>query len=217
MTLNEEFILKCRNHCRLQNACRDGYAEILRVETIPQVMQLWRKYFSEFLNGGLYDTGIPTAHLSEYYDRLKDEINAARVYYNECPEHATSDCLVFVGDSDKTVNLQGCATCLITGSANVVAHGQCRIICKNSEAKVCAYDHCYGTIEKGELYAHDDTDFVATSEVWTYDRARVSVKNAVVHDYGHKLILALDKSKVYSFTHKKIVLEGESELIIENR
>ena len=82
----------CTTACHDRHACVEGYRAMLATENISQLMAVWRANWEDIVESKFAD--IANDRLPALYPTLRKEMNAAGIYFNECPKTAPEYVLV---------------------------------------------------------------------------------------------------------------------------
>lgn len=142
----------CNIACHERRACANGYRQMLQSQNVSQMMATWRDNWEDVVNSKYVD--IICKELPKQYPELKEEMNLAGVYLNECPLNAKSFVKVLVTKSDIPIHIHGNANAYILDTAKVVAHDHAHIYnIKAERSKVELLDYAYGNVCCGSLIA----------------------------------------------------------------
>ncbi len=146
------------------------------------------------------------------YDEIKDEVNAAGIFYNEDSPSG----YIIVGDSEEPIHLYTARHAYVLGNAHVVLHGNAHAIGMSDDCTIELLDSSTATIDNGYGIARDNSDLTTKSNAECHKAARVRITNATLKDNGHSRIMAFGTAKVVSFTDRLINLYDSSTLEITN-
>lgn len=133
----------CTDACRERHACKEGYRQMLASENVSQMMATWRANWDDVTHSKFAD--IICKHLPKVYASIKEEMNEAGVYWNECPVGARLYVKVLVTASKEPVHVYGDAGVYILEDAEVVAHDHAHVYNTHAEhAKVTLLNFSYG-------------------------------------------------------------------------
>lgn len=202
----------CNTACHERRACANGYRQMLQSQNVSQMMATWRDNWEDVTESKYSD--IIRTELPKQYDGLKEEMNAAGIYMNECPEGAKRFVKVIVTKSDTPVHIYGEANAYILDSAKVVAHDHAHVYnIKAKHSKVELLDYAYGNVRCGSLIARCRSRVVSSGSAKvtldgsvdceanggsvtaiSYRRIDASVDAIVYAHNGHCIYLAEDAS-----------------------
>lgn len=138
----EIFKQTCTDACHQRHACADGYRQMLASENVSQMMATWRDNWDDVVKSKYAD--IILAELPKMYPTLRDEMNEAGIYLNECPVNAQKFVKVLITDTSEPIHIYGNAKSYILGDATVVAHDHSQVYNFRAHAEVSLLDHSYG-------------------------------------------------------------------------
>lgn len=141
----------CNRACHERKACTNGYKQMLASENVSQMMATWRDNWEDVVNSKYAD--IIRTELPKQYPALKEEMNKAGIYLNECPEKAPSFVRVIVADCAEPIHIYDYAQCFVLGEAKVIAHGHSQVYNEKFNADITLCDHAYGNIKAGSAKA----------------------------------------------------------------
>lgn len=203
----------CTTACHDRHACAEGYRAMLATENISQLMAVWRANWEDLVESKYAD--IINELLPALYPSLKEEMNAAGIYVNECPQTAPEYVLVIVTDYDHIVEINDYAKCYIIGKAWVRAWDHAQVYSeKNDRAIINLYDYSYGHVSKGKTVAFGH------SRLWTSTNASLN-GSVICEAHGGELrvssylkIEAYGDTKVFCKTDRNITLYGNAKIIV---
>lgn len=204
----------CTEACHERKACTEGYRAMLAAENVSQLMAVWRANWEDLVESKYAD--IINEKLPSLYPSLKEEMNTAGIYVNECPKVAHENILVIVTDCDDEVEIHDHARCYVLGAANVKVwdHGQVYSE-KNDHVRVILKQHAYGYVEKGHAMAFDFSClWFSATKAWLHDGATCEAHGGEVHAEGYHRINAFGDTKVFSKTDRNITLYGNAHIVV---
>ncbi len=152
----------CNRACHERHACANGYKQMLASGNVSQMMATWRSNWEDIVESKYAD--IIRTELPRIYPDLKEEMNKAGIYLNECPENAPSFVRVIITDCVHVVHIYDYAQGFVLGEANVVAHGHSQVYNEKFNADITLCDHAYGNIKTGSAKALDHSTLKNYSE-----------------------------------------------------
>lgn len=213
MTQFEILKKTCTQACHDRHACAEGYRAMLATENISQLMAVWRANWEDLVESKYAD--IINDLLPALYPSLKEEMNAAGIYVNECPQTAPEYVLVIVTDYDYIVEINDYARCYVLGNAVVRAWEHSQVYSSRCDAAcISLHDHAYGHISKGwtQAFGH--------SRLWTSTNALLN-GSVTCEAHGGELrvsnylkIEAYGDTQVVCNTDRNITLYGNAKIIV---
>lgn len=205
----------CTAACHERHACAEGYKQMLASDNVSQMMATWRANWDDIVNSKFSD--IANAKIPDLYldPTLRAEMNAAGIYFNECPKTAPEYVLVIVTDHDRIVDINDYAKCYVLGKACVRAWDHAQVYSeKNYRAIIMLYDYSYGHVSKGEVVANGH------SRLWTSTNAALNgsvtceAHGGEIRASSYLKIEAYGDTKVFSKTDRNITLYGNAKIIV---
>ena len=171
----------CHDACRERHACTSGYRQMLASENVSQMMATWRANWEDIVTSKYAD--IIRTELPKQYPALRTEMNAAGIYFNECPLNAPIYVRVLIASPTSPVHIYGDARAYILSpvpssevvprsqsvcaSTTVIAHDHAQVYHYPSSAAPCALPPVSVTL-LDHAYAHLlPTDLVTLSRFAT--------------------------------------------------
>ena len=213
MTQFEILKKTCTQACHDRHACAEGYRAMLATENISQLMAVWRANWEDLVESKYAD--IINDLLPALYPSLKEEMNAAGIYVNECPQPAPEYVLVIVTDYDHIVEINDYAKCYVLGKARVRAWDHAQVYSeKNDRAIITLNDYSYGHVSKGNTVA------LGHSRLWTSTNASLN-GSVTCEAHGGELrvssylkIEAYGDTKIYGHSDRNVTLYGNAHFIV---
>lgn len=134
----------CTTACHERHACAEGYRQMLATENVSQMMATWRDNWEDIVESKYAD--IIRTELPKQYPYIKEEMNAAGIYLNECPDNAKLFVKVIITDTTAPIDIYGDARAYILGNAKVIAHDHSQIYNFHSQASVHLLDYSFGSL-----------------------------------------------------------------------
>ena len=201
----------CNRACHERNACAKGYRQMLQSDNVSQMMATWRDNWEDVVESKFSD--IIREELPKQYPALKEEMNRAGIYLNECPDNAKSFVYVIVTDSDEPIKIHGDAQAYILGDAKVIAFNHSQVYNnKRQGAHVKLYGYSYGKIMAGSVSAYDRTKLQCDCAAFLNGAVECDAFGGTVKATSFRHINAYRDTVVYSDTDKQINLNGTSHI-----
>lgn len=149
---------------RETGACKTGYHDLLKAESIGQLCLVLKRYWSDVTGKhrlGTFDI------LDDLYEKNKEEFNRYDIYYNESSDKGR--CLVSRGEGYE-----------FSGKAQVWLYGNSSASIKG--AKVSAYEHSHVIAYKGaNVLMYDNSTAVALGYCYihTFNNNKVEQKTHI--------------------------------------
>lgn len=186
---------------------------MLAAENVSQLMAVWRNNWEDLVESKYAD--IINEQLPAIYPSLKEEMNAAGIYANECPKTAPEYVLVIVTDCDILVDVYDYAKCYLIGSASVQAWGHSQVYSeKKDKTFVSLNDYAYGHISKGFVWASDHSRLWTSAEALLYGSVKCEAHGGKISAQSYLKIDAYGDTKVFSNTDRNITLYGNAKIIV---
>ena len=205
MTPFELLKTACHAACRQTPACAPSYRAMLKTENISQMMAVWREYWED-ISGGKY-ADIINDRLSAAYPTLRQEMNAAGIYVNECPKVAPEFVLVLVTDYNYIVDIYDYAKCYVLGNAIVRAWDHSQVYSDRcDQAIIELYDHAYGHVGKGRVQAGNFSQLWTAVDAVLYGGVTCEAHGGTVKAYAYRKLEASGDTLVYANSERNITL-----------
>lgn len=205
----------CTEACHERQACKEGYKDMLAAENVGQMMAVWRKYLEDVVESKYVK--IINRRLPEIYLSIKEEMNQAGVYVNECPENAQEFVVVIVTTQDvekgTIINIHGHAKAYVLGRALVRANDHSQVYCKVSPAFIHLHDDAYGYVNKGFTQVYNNARLVTQANAVLYDQAICEAHGGEIFAISFKKIEAYGKAIVFADCERDVALHGEARFI----
>lgn len=205
----------CTEACHERQACEDGYKDMLAAENVGQMMAVWRKYLEDVVESKYVK--IINRRLLEIYPSIKEEMNQAGVYVNECPGNAKEFVVVIVTTQDvekgTIINIHGHAKAYVLGRALVRANDHSQVYCKVSPAFIHLHDDAYGYVSKGFTQVYNNARLVTQVNAVLYDQAICEAHGGEIFAISFKKIEAYGKAVVFADCERNVALHGEARFI----
>lgn len=201
----------CNTACHERQACVSGYKQMLASENVSQMMATWRNNWEDVTQGKFGD--IIRAELPKQYPALKEEMNQAGIYMNECPEGAKRFVKVIVTDTEQPVRIYGEAQAYVLGAAKVIAFGHSQVYNNTqTEAHVMLYDYAYGQVMAGKASAYNRANLQCSCAAHIDGSVQCNAFGGTVHAPVYLRINAYRDTIVYSNGTKGIILSDQAQL-----
>lgn len=213
MTSFEQLKSICTAACHSRHACAEGFLAMLAAENVSQLMAVWRDNWEDLVESKYAD--IINEQLPAIYPSLKEEMNAAGIYVNECPQTAPEYVLVIVTDCDDLVEVYDYAKCYVLGSASVAAWGHSQMYSeKKDKVFVALNDYAYGHISKGYVWASGYSRLWTSTDALLYGSVKCEAHGGKISAMDYLKIEAYGDTKVLSNTDRNITLYGNAKIIV---
>jgi hypothetical protein len=186
---------------------------MLATENISQLMAVWRANLEDIVESKYAD--IINDLLPALYPSLKEEMNAAGIYVNECPQTAPEYVLVIVTDYDHIVEINDYAKCYVLGKARVRAWDHAQVYSeKNDRAIINLYDYSYGHVSKGNTVAFGHSRLWTSTDASLNGSVTCEAHGGTVKALSYRKIEAYGDTKVYATSERNITLYGNAKFIV---
>lgn len=196
----------CRKACHERNACKPGFEALMRTETIPQIMDVWKRNWDDVFRSRYAD--IIVDRITKLDPSVVDEMRKGGVYVNEDRD----DGYVIVSNPDRPISVGGTARAYLFTAAEVTATENAQVYCRTAGAKITLRGHAYCHSEARDAvvtvynFAHAEGQMQCT----TYNAAEVVIQGGTLTDHGHRRIAAYGGTRVYSDATKGIEIGGQA-------
>lgn len=203
----------CTHACHDRHACAEGYRAMLATENISQLMAVWRNNWEDLVESKYAD--IINEQLPAIYPSLKEEMNAAGIYVNECPKTAPEFVFVLVTDYDTIVDINDYARCYILGKAYVRAWDHSQLYSDRcDQALIEIHDHAYGHVSKGWVAAYTAARLWTTADAVLNGSVTCEAHGGTVRARSYRKLEAYGDTKVYAVSERNITLYGNAKIIV---
>lgn len=213
MTQDAYQILKdtCARACHERHACADGYRQMLASENVSQMMATWRANWEDVTESKYAD--IIRTELPKQYPALREEMNKAGIYLNECPDIAKNFVRVIITDTEEPVKIHGDAQAYVLGDAKVIAFNHSQVYNnKASGAHVMLYGYAYGKVMAGRVTAYDRSRLQCCCDAKLEGAVECDAFGGTVWAQSFRRVSAFRDTIVYSDTDKRITLSGTAHI-----
>jgi hypothetical protein len=212
MTAFESFKTACNAACHDRHACANGYRAMLAAENVGQLMAVWRDNWDDLVESKYAD--IINEKLPAFYPELKEDMNAAGIYVNECPAVAPEFVMVIVTDFDYDVNVYDYAKCFVLGRAHVCARDHAQVYSeKNDDCVIHLFGHSYGHASKGRVVAYDFSRLCTSTDAALSGCVRCEAHGGDILAYDYLKIEAYGNTKVFARSDSNISLYGNAQFV----
>ena len=197
----------CRRACHERNACKEGFEALLQAETIPAILDVWRRNWQDVYKSKYAD--VMADNIVRVYAGLGDEFRRSEVYVNESSERG----LVIICRPAARICLGGTAKGYIFGTdAEVEATDNAQVYCRTSGVKVTLRGHayCHSEARDAEVTVYNFAHAEGQMQCTTYNAAEVVIQGGTLVDHGHRRIAAYGGTRVYSDATKGIEIGGQA-------
>ena len=203
----------CTKACHIRNACAEGYKQMLASENVSQMMATWRNNWEDVTTSKFAD--IIVSELPKQYPDLKEDMNQAGIYLNECPEDARMFVRVIVTAATEPIHVYGDAQAYVLDTAKVVAHDHSQVYnTRAPEATVFLLDYSYGNVSCGQCTAQNRSrlNISGTAVVTLNGSIDCHATGGTIIATGYRRIDACGETIVYACNGQSIYLEGSASL-----
>ena len=190
----------CIRACHERKACAEGYRQMLAAQNVSQMMAVWRANWDDVVTGKFVQT--ITSSLPALYPYIREEMNAAGIYLNECPQRIKPNVLVIVtgGTAAEPVEIYALAQAYVTDTACVVAHGHSQVYNTSADrAQIVLHDRAYCSAESGMVEARDNSSLrcTGTCRAFLYGSAVCRAAGGAVHVFSCESLVAEGSTQVF--------------------
>lgn len=217
----------CHAACRERQACKEGFAQMLRAETPTQLLRawtdnwadVWKDRYADMLAGKV--EGLYAQYRREFHDVglwVNESSGRGRVLITgvalggQTAEHPNGGRM--------TVSVGGTARAFVVGSAEVHAYGN-SIVYNHAaqDATVVLHDYAHGFIEAGCVVARDQSHVQVSGDgvlAECYGRSEVFMTAGTLTDHGHHSIEAYgERAVVKGCVTRRITLADGARMLRE--
>lgn len=194
----------CRVACHERKACQPGFEALLKAESVPEILAVWKLNWSDIYDSKFAD--IMAENIRDIYAELGDEFRRCGIYVNEDSDTG----LVIISTPDAVIHVGGDAKAYVFTAAEVMATDNAQVYCRAEGSDITLSGHTYGNIKAGTVKVKDFSEAKGGGVFHTYNAARVMVTDGTVIDHGHRMIAVDGDTQVYSDAIRYIELGGHS-------
>lgn len=217
----------CHAACRERQACKEGFAQMLRAETPTQLLRawtdnwadVWKDRYADMLAGKV--EGLYAQYRREFHDVglwVNESSGRGRVLITgvalggQTAEHPNGGRM--------TVRVGGTARAFVVGGAEVHAYGN-SIVYNHAaqDATVVLHDYAHGFIEAGRVVARDQSHVQVSGDgvlAECYGRSEVFMTAGTLVDHGHHSIEAYgERAVVKGCVTRRITLADGARMLRE--
>lgn len=203
----EEMKAMCHAACRERQACKEGFAQMMRAETPTQLLRAWTDNWADVWKDRYAD--MLAGKVEALYAQYRREFHDVGLWVNECcgrgrvlitgvalggqtAEHRDAPMM--------RVSVGGTARAFVVGGAEVHAYGN-SIVYNHAaqDAVVVLHDYAHGFIEAGRVVARDQSHVQVSGDgvqAECYGRSEVFMTAGTLTDHGHHSIEAYGERAV---------------------
>ena len=175
--------------CRQKNACTEGYADLLRSKTVPEIVSTMKHHWDFVWSDKYHFRPVIRKYAEQWFKGQEEECHKAGLYVNE----STDRHLAIVTDTDQVLRFGGRAKVYVFGKAHILCYGNCSVYSRCSEAEIEMFDNTWGIIEQGKVWAYNFAQVQSFQEVTCYNACEVIVNAGICHDFGHRKLSVYNK------------------------
>lgn len=200
----------CTRACHERQACAEGYRQMLEAQNVSQMMAVWRANWDDVVTGKFAQA--ITHHLPAIYPDIREEMNAAGIYLNECPQRIKPNVLVIVtgGTAAEPVEIFALAQAYVTDTACVVAHGHSQVYNTSaSQAQIVLRDRTYCSAGSGTVEARDYSSLrcAGSCRAFLYGSTVCRAAGGEVHVFSCDSLVAEGSTRVFRHSpHSRITI-----------
>lgn len=203
----------CTAACHERHACAEGYKQMLASDNVSQMMATWRANWEDLVESKYAD--IINEQLPFLYPSLKEEMNAAGIYVNECPKTAPEFILVIVTSNVNILDIHDYARCYVLGKAYVRVWDHAQVYSEKSEDSIIQlFNRSYGRVSKGWVEANDYSRLWTSTNASLKDNAKCEAHGGEIRAHGYSKIEAYGDTKVFSKTDHNITLFSNAHIVV---
>lgn len=226
----------CHAACRERQACKEGFAQMLRAETPTQLLRAWTDNWSDVWKDRYAD--MLAGKVEALYAQYRREFHDVGLWVNESSgrgrvlitgvalggqtaEHPNGGDNAEHRDAPMmTVRVGGTARAFVVGGAEVHAYGN-SIVYNHAaqDATVVLHDYAHGFIEAGRVVARDQSHVQVSGDgvlAECYGRSEVFMTAGTLTDHGHHSIEAYgERAVVKGCVTRRITLADGARMLRE--
>ena len=223
----EEMKAMCHAACRERQACKEGFAQMLRAETPTQLLRAWTDNWADVWKDRYAD--MLAGKVEGLYEQYRREFHDVGLWVNECcgRGRVLITGVALGGQSAEhpsggrmTVSVGGTARAFVVGGAEVHAYGN-SIVYNHAaqDAVVVLHDYAHGFIEAGSVVARDQSHVQVSGDgvlAECYGRSEVFMTAGTLVDHGHHSIEAYgERAVVKGCVTRRITLADGARMMNE--
>ena len=217
----------CHAACRERQACKEGFAQMLRAETPTQLLRAWTDNWADVWKDRYAD--MLAGKVEALYAQYRREFHDVGLWVNESSGHGRVliTGVALGGQSAEhpnggrmTVSVGGTARAFVVGGAEVHAYGN-SIVYNHAaqDAVVVLHDYAHGFIEAGCVVARDQSHVQVSGDgvqAECYGRSEVFMTAGTLVDHGHHSIEAYgERAVVKGCVTRRITLADGARMMNE--
>lgn len=208
----EEMKAMCHAACRERQACKEGFAQMLRADTPTMLLRAWVDNWSDVWKDRYADMLV--GNVEALYAQYRREFHDVGLWVNECC--GSGKVLITEG----RVAVGSTARAFVVGMAEVHAYGN-SIVYNHAaqDAVVVLHDYAHGFIEAGRVVARDQSHVQVSGDgvlAECYGRSEVFMTAGTLTDHGHHSIEAYgDRAVVKGCVTRRITLADGARMLRE--
>lgn len=202
----------CHAACRERQACKEGFAQMLRAETPTQLLRAWTDNWADVWKDRYAD--MLAGRVERLYAQYRREFHDVGLWVNE--PSGRGRVLITEG----RVSVGGTARAFVVGGAEVHAYGN-SIVYNHAaqDATVVLHDYAHGFIEAGRVVARDQSHVQVSGDAVLaecYGRSEVFMTAGTLTDHGHHSIEAYgERAVVKGCVTRRITLADGARMLRE--
>lgn len=223
----EEMKAMCHAACRERQACKEGFAQMLRAETPTQLLRAWTDNWADVWKDRYAD--MLAGKVEGLYAQYRREFHDVGLWVNESSGRGKvlitgvalgGQTAEHPNGGRMTVRVGGTARAFVVGGAEVHAYGN-SIVYNHAvqEATVVLHDYAHGFIEAGRVVARDQSHVQVSGDgvlAECYGRSEVFMTAGTLVDHGHHSIEAYgERAVVKGCVTRRITLADGARMLRE--
>lgn len=223
----EEMKAMCHAACRERQACKEGFAQMLRAETPTQLLRAWTDNWADVWKDRYAD--MLAGKVEGLYAQYRREFHDVGLWVNECCGRGRvlitgvalgGQTAEHPNGGRMTVSVGGTARAFVVGGAEVHAYGN-SIVYNHAaqDAVVVLHDYAHGFIEAGRVTARDQSHVQVSGDgvlAECYGRSEVFMTAGTLVDHGHHSIEAYgERAVVKGCVTRRITLADGARMMNE--
>ena len=223
----EEMKAMCHAACRERQACKEGFAQMLRAETPTQLLRAWTDNWADVWKDRYAD--MLAGKVEGLYAQYRREFHDVGLWVNESSGRGKvlitgvalgGQTAEHPNGGRMTVRVGGTARAFVVGGAEVHAYGN-SIVYNHAaqDAVVVLHDYAHGFIEAGRVTARDQSHVQVSGDgvqAECYGRSEVFMTAGTLVDHGHHSIEAYgERAVVKGCVTRRITLADGARMLRE--